>query len=203
MSPSVIARTAKERGLQMAALCDHNTALNTPAFAAACAAEGLTGIYGMEATTREEAHILCLFETPEAALSLGEFIYELLPEIPNDPEKMGDQVYVDAEENILGEVEKVLMSGADISLEALLEEVHRRGGLFIPAHIDRPVFSIPSQLGFLPPLITTPWNRSASPAPSPSGERRPGSSKTPTPTTPTTWAAVVPSTRWRNRDLRG
>ncbi len=152
MSPAVIARKAKERGLQMAALCDHNTALNTPAFAAACAVHGLTGLYGMEVTTREEAHVICLFETPEEALALGNFIYDLLPDIPNDPEKMGDQVYVDEEDNILGEVEKVLMSGADISLEGLLEEVHHRGGLFIPAHIDRPVFSIPSQLGFLPPM---------------------------------------------------
>ena len=152
MSPGFIARTARERGLKMAALTDHNSALNIPAFAAACAAEGITGIYGLEANTREEAHVLCLFETPEAALALGEFLYPLLPPIPNNPLKMGDQVYVDEEENILGEVEKWLPGGADIGLEELLEEVHSRGGLFIPAHIDRPAYSIPSQLGFLPPL---------------------------------------------------
>ena len=152
MSPGLIARTARERGLKMAALTDHNSALNIPAFAAACAVEGITGVYGLEVNTREEAHVLCLFETPEAALALGSFLYPLLPDIPNNPLKMGDQVYVDQKENILGEVEKWLLGGADIGLEELLEEVHSRGGLFIPAHIDRPAYSIPSQLGFLPSL---------------------------------------------------
>lgn len=152
MSPRDIASIARERGLEMIALTDHNSALNIPAFAAACAAESLTGIYGMEVTSQEEAHILCLFETPKTAIEFGEFIYPLIPNILNDPEKMGDQVYVDAEENIIGEVDKWLVGAADIGLDALLNEVHKRGGLFIPAHIDKPVYSIPSQLGFLPPM---------------------------------------------------
>jgi len=152
MSPSAIVRVARERGLDLIALADHNTALNLPAFKAGCLKEGLACVFGLEVTTREEAHILTLFETPEAALDLGGFLYPLLPPVPNRPEKTGDQVYVDESEVILGEVELYLGTAAEISLERLLEEVRRRGGLFIPAHIDKPVFSIPSQLGFLPPL---------------------------------------------------
>ena len=152
MSPRDIAHTARKRGLEMVALTDHNSALNTPAFAAACKKEGITGIYGMEVTTQEEAHILCLFESPDIAMEFGEFLYPLIPDISNDPDKMGDQVYVDADENILGEVEKWLVGAAALGLDSLLSEVHQRGGLYIPAHIDKPVYSIPSQLGFLPPM---------------------------------------------------
>jgi PHP family Zn ribbon phosphoesterase len=152
MSPRVIVARAKELGLDLIALSDHNSALNLPALETLCRRENLACLFGIEACTREEAHILLLFKTCAEALEMGEFLYRLLPEVPNLPEVTGDQVYVDADDVILGEVEKLLISGAEISLEDLLKEVHRRGGLYIPAHIDRFSFSIVSQLGFLPKL---------------------------------------------------
>jgi PHP family Zn ribbon phosphoesterase len=70
----------------------------------------------------------------------------------NDPEKFGDQIYLDSDENIMGEVEVNLTQGAtDIPLSELGRIIHQRQGLFIPAHVDRPSFSIYSQLGFIPP----------------------------------------------------
>ena len=78
-------------------------------------------------------------------------IYENLQTIPNNPDLMGDQIIVDEDENILGELDKHLAGGAvDFSIDELADMVHEREGLFIPAHIDRPAFSIKSQLGFLP-----------------------------------------------------
>ncbi len=150
MSPREIARSAAAAGLDLAALTDHNSALNAPAFAAACGAEGITPVFGIEVTTREEVHVLALFETPDAALELGGIIYAALPPVMNDPEKFGDQVYVNADEEILGEVDKFLVSAADISLDDLAGLVRGLSGLFIPAHIDRPSFSLSSQLGFIP-----------------------------------------------------
>ncbi|MCL2293317.1 MAG: PHP domain-containing protein [Spirochaetes bacterium] len=150
MSPSAIASELKKKGIDAAAITDHNSALNCPAFADACKKDGVWGLFGMEVTSCEEAHLLCLFETPEAALDFGEFIYKNLPNIPNNPETFGDQVYVDSEENILGEVEKFLGNATLLSIDEIRAEVFSRGALFIPAHIDKPVFSITSQLGFLP-----------------------------------------------------
>ena len=37
------------------------------------------------------------------------------------------------------------------SLEETVELVHRHGGLAVAAHVDRRSFSVPSQLGFIPP----------------------------------------------------
>ena len=149
-SPSAIAATARERGLDMVALTDHNSALNCPAFAQACAAHGLGALFGMEATSREEVHLLCLFETVGQALEMGERLYDRLADVHNIPEKLGDQVYVDVDENILGEVEKHLIGAVDLSVDEIMALVLDRGGLFIPAHIDRTVNSMGSQLGFLP-----------------------------------------------------
>jgi len=150
MSPSAIATELKKKGIAAAAISDHNSTLNCPAFADACKKEGIWGMFGIEVTSMEEAHILCIFETPEAALDFGEFIYKNLPDIPNNPEKFGDQIYVDSEENIVGEVEKYLGNATLLSIDEIRDEALSRSALFIPAHVDKPLFSIPSQLGFLP-----------------------------------------------------
>lgn len=150
MSPSVIVKTLKERGVQIAALTDHNSALNCPAFAHHCKKEGIFALFGMEAQTSEEIHVLCLFSALETALAFSEEIYAILPSFINNPEKTGDQVFVDEDDNIIGEVEKYLVISADIGIDDLATRVHQLGGLVIPAHIDRSSFSLTSQLGFVP-----------------------------------------------------
>jgi hypothetical protein len=155
MSPRTIAASLKERNVRLAALTDHNTALNCPAFGIACRERGIVPLYGVEAQGREECHVLCLFAELERALEFGGELYDLMPPVMNVPEKTGDQVYVDENENILGEVDKFLINSADISLEDLAKRVVDIGGIAIPAHVDRPSFSLSSQLGFIP---DGPWS---------------------------------------------
>ncbi len=150
MSPRAIARRARETGLDAVALTDHNSALNCAAFGECCREEGVVALFGIEATTREEAHVLCLFAHPRLALELGAWLYEALPLRPNVPEKLGDQVQVDRHDEILGSVEKVLTAATDLSVETIAARSIAAGGLVIPAHVDRGVFSLPAQLGFLP-----------------------------------------------------
>ncbi|GAB1482550.1 PHP domain-containing protein [Treponema sp.] len=168
LSPRLLVSIAAAKGLGLLALTDHNSTLNCPAFATSCRAAGVLPVFGMEATTREEVHVLCHFASLEAALSFGDKAYELLAPIPNNPEKMGDQVYVDADDNIEGEVEHYLGLALDLGIDEIADLVSAFGGLVIPAHVDRPAFSMTSQLGFvmdgdwsalectrLPPSITT------------------------------------------------
>ena len=150
MSPIKIVKRAAELGFHMLGLCDHNTALNCPAFAEVCSERGIVPIFGIEAATREEVHLLCLFEGLETALDVGEFIYSHLPDIKYDPERFGDQIYVDADEEIKGFLDKFLINASDVRLEELADIVIAKGGLAIPAHVGRQVSSIYSQLGFLP-----------------------------------------------------
>ena len=69
----------------------------------------------------------------------------------NIPEKFGDQVVVNEHDEVESMVEKYLGNATDIAFSELHELIAGAGGLFIPAHIDKPVFSVTSQLGFLPP----------------------------------------------------
>lgn len=150
MSPLAIVRQARQAGLNAIALTDHNCGFNLPAFAKVCAREGMACLYGVEVTSVEEAHILCLFDDLETAVCFGSLVYESLPPVPNRPDRFGDQPIIDENEEILGFAEKFLISASAYDVAALVDEVHRRGGLCIPAHIDRRVYGIVSQLGFLP-----------------------------------------------------
>ncbi|MBO4732012.1 MAG: PHP domain-containing protein [Spirochaetaceae bacterium] len=149
LSAFAIAETLAQKGVQLAALTDHNTALNCPAFAAACKKNGIACLFGMEVQSAEEVHILTLFSDLDKALAFGEEVYSLLPDIKNVPEKTGDQVYVDEEENILGEVEKYLITSTSWQVEEVAAHAHKAGGIVIPAHVDRAAFSLSSQFGFI------------------------------------------------------
>jgi hypothetical protein len=154
LSPRLIVDIAAARGIKVLALTDHNSSLNCPAFAKLCPPKGIIPIYGMEATTSEEIHVLCLFTGLEACLAFGEYAYSILVPFPNDPEKTGDQVYVDEEDNIEGEVEYYLINPLELSVDAIGPKAAEYGGIVIPAHVDRPAFSMFSQLGA---VVKGPW----------------------------------------------
>ena len=61
-TPANIAGMATLAGLEIVALTDHNTTANCPAFFEAAKKLGLIPIAGMELTTSEDIHVVCLFE---------------------------------------------------------------------------------------------------------------------------------------------
>jgi 3',5'-nucleoside bisphosphate phosphatase len=150
-SPSLLARLARERGLGLVALTDHNSALNCPAFEEACRREGIAPLFGIEACSVEEVHVLCLFGSADEALDFGLRLRGLLIPLPYDADKLGDQVVVDADEGVLELVDYYLGAATAASFDELCADAAGRGALVIPAHVDRPMFSVSSQLGFLPP----------------------------------------------------
>jgi hypothetical protein len=154
LSPRYLLELGAAKGLKVMALTDHNSSLNCPAFAKLSPRFGIIPIFGMEATTSEEIHALCLFTDLDACLAFNEYAYSILTPFPNDPEKTGDQVYVDAEDNIEGEVEYYLVNPIDLSIERIGPKAAEYGGIVIPAHVDRPAFSMTSQLGV---VVPGPW----------------------------------------------
>jgi len=149
MSPLAIVTRAKEVGLNCLALTDHNSAGNCAAMGRLCEREGILFFPGMEVTTAEEAHIVCLFGAVDAAAEFGRAVYESMPYIENIPEKTGDQVIVNEDDEVEGFEERYLGMATSFTVDDLRERVAAAGGLFIPAHIDKPCFSVVSQLGFL------------------------------------------------------
>jgi PHP family Zn ribbon phosphoesterase len=154
LSPRRLLELGAAKGLKLMALTDHNSSLNCPAFAKLSPQYGIIPIFGMEATTSEEIHVLCLFTALDACMAFNEYAYSILTPFLNNPEKTGDQVYVDENDNIEGEVEYYLVNPLDLSIDNIGAKVNEYGGIIIPAHVDRPAFSMTSQLGV---IIDGPW----------------------------------------------
>lgn len=146
-SPSAVVAAAKAAGLDGLMLADHNTSRNSPALAEVCRRENMQCLFGMEVTSAEEAHCLAVFDTLEQAAAMTEICYAALPKRVNQPEVFGDQPVVDADENVEDLEWRILSAPTRLPLRTVGEKVHELGGLFIAAHIDRPVFSVTSQLG--------------------------------------------------------
>jgi PHP family Zn ribbon phosphoesterase len=151
MSPRAIVLAARQRGIGMIGITDHNSTRQAPVVQEIGEREGVVVLAGAEVTTREEVHCLAFFPTRDALDAFQRFLDERLPDIPNDPVRFGYQVVVDADEQILHEEPRLLLSALDSGIEEVEALVHALGGLFIPAHVDKPRDSLLSQLGFLPP----------------------------------------------------
>jgi len=73
-----------------------------------------------------------------------------LPPVKNDIHRFGYQVVIDEQENIIDEEPYLLLTGLHAGINTVEEVVHELGGVFIPAHVDRPYYGLLSQLGFVP-----------------------------------------------------
>jgi len=156
MTPNNIAGMAALAGIQLLALTDHNTAKNCPAFFTACKRYGVVPVGGMELTTAEEIHVVCLFPTLEAALDFDSAVEKRRMKIDNNAEIFGDQTIMDDEDNIIGRDPWFLPAATDVSLSEVPGFVKRYGGICYPAHIDRPSGGLPAILGDFPPDVSFP-----------------------------------------------
>jgi PHP family Zn ribbon phosphoesterase len=151
MLPEFIVERAEELGLGLIAITDHNSAENAAAVFTAAEGTGITVLPGMEVQTREEVHLICLFDTLEQVASWQEDVYAHLPPLKNDEDVFGMQVVLNAEGDAVERNERLLLTSTSFSTEEVVQRVHALDGLCIPAHVDRPAYSIIANLGFIPP----------------------------------------------------
>lgn len=151
MSPGNILRAARERGLDLIGITDHNSTRQAGVIEEWGREMGVAVLTGAEVTTAEEAHCLAFLPTRERLEEFQGFLDAHLPRVANDPERFGYQVAVNREEEIVHEEPWLLLSALTVDINTVERVTHEMGGIFIPAHVDRPVFSVLSQLGFVPP----------------------------------------------------
>lgn len=149
-TPDSIAGMGELNGLNIMALTDHNTVKNCPAFFKAAARHGIIAIAGMELTTAEDIHMVCLFPTLEKAMQFGELVDTRRILIKNRTDIFGDQYIMDDEDNIIGTDENLLTVATTITLDEAPDIVESFGGICYPAHIDRQSNGLISVLGDFP-----------------------------------------------------
>ena len=154
MTPANIAGMAFINGLNAIALTDHNNKKNCTSLKNAAEQYGITVLYGMELTTDEEVHTVCLFPDEKSANEWNEYVYSKLQKIKNNPNIFGSQFVMNETDKILGEEEFLLINATNISFEDVFDPVYELGGIAYPAHVDKNANSLISNLGFVPPDST-------------------------------------------------
>jgi 3',5'-nucleoside bisphosphate phosphatase len=156
MTPPVIVPTALQQGLAMIAVCDHNSAGNAAAVQEAArfygggGDGGLVVVAGMEITTAEEAHVLGLFPDAASAEAAAREVRATLPEATEASRRFGRQRLLSAEGAVRGEEDRMLAAASTFALGDVIGLIHRHGGLAVASHVDRPSYSVMSQLGMFP-----------------------------------------------------
>ena len=103
----------------------------------------------MEITSAEEAHILALFDDNDSIKKLQEIIYGSLLPGENDEKRFGEQVVVNEKDEVLAFNTRILIAATDLPAQSITAAIHDLGGIAVASHIDKTVFSIVSQLGFI------------------------------------------------------
>lgn len=150
MTPANICGMAALKGLNIVALTDHNTCGNCESFLKAAKANGLIGVAGMELTTSEDIHIICLFEFLEKALEFSDAVSAYRTPFPNRVDIFGEQYYMSDTDDILGTEPDFLPIATSLSVEDAYKLGEKYGALCYPAHIDRSANGIVATLGTLP-----------------------------------------------------
>lgn len=150
MTVNNIAGMGKIAGLDIMALTDHNSTENLPAFFTACENYGVIPIGGMELTTAEDIHMVCLFPTLSYAMEFGEAVKKRRIRIENRPEIFGEQQILDSEDNVKGVEKYLLLNATTLTLDEGFNLCKSFGGIVYPAHIDRESNGIIAVLGAFP-----------------------------------------------------
>jgi PHP family Zn ribbon phosphoesterase len=150
MTPRDIVERAASLGINIIAVCDHNSAENVAVTRALAGAKGITVIPAMEICSSEEVHVLGFFGLLEDALRMQETVYDHLQPGENDEETFGMQVVVNDVNEVLEFNRRLLIGATDLSVNKVVDFIHRFGGLAVASHIDRDGFGIVGQLGFIP-----------------------------------------------------
>lgn len=149
-SPRAIVKAARSRGINIIGIADHNASENVRPCLELGEKNGITIIPGMEVTSAEEVHILCLFGNLSDLGMMQGKVYQRLSPGSNDPDKFGYQVIVDTKDNVLGFNDRLLLGATDMPVDEVVEYAREYNGIAVAAHVDRQMFSMTSQLGFVP-----------------------------------------------------
>lgn len=153
MTPRNIVWHAVQHEVDIIAITDHNACDNVVAALEAAKGTEVTVLLGMEVESKEEVHLIVLFEKMRQLKAWEQFIKSHLSGRLNDAERFGAQFIVDAEDNFIAEKTELLLTSLTVGVSEITSQVKNLGGICIASHVDRPTYSIISQLGFIPPDV--------------------------------------------------
>ena len=149
MTPANILKKANEKGLDIIAITDHNSAKNVEITMKMAEKYGINVVPGMEVESSEEIHLLCFFSNTEKLNNWQKIVYENLPNLKNDEEYFGYQLITDKNDNYKAKEKRMLATAVNLNINQIVSKVSKMNGIVIPSHIDKS-YGIIKNLGFIP-----------------------------------------------------
>ena len=153
MTPNNMVNMAQMCGLDIIAVTDHNAVSNCAAAMEVGRRSGLIVLPGMELTTSEEIHVVCLFPDIGPAREFAAGVYDSLPPIDNRPDIFGRQILLNDQDEPAGEERRLLLNASGLGIYEVPAAVEALGGVAILAHIDRHSNGVLGVLGDIDPLM--------------------------------------------------
>ena len=110
-------------------------------------------LYGVAIQTKEEVHVLAYFNKLEECLAYGNEIETMRLKIKNEPRYFGDQLILDANDEIVTIEEWLLIASLELDLDQLTWMIHQYHGAVVLAHVLDRINGIIQQLGFIPQTL--------------------------------------------------
>src|SRR3990167_5526713 len=101
MTPCRIVEKAASLGIDIIAICDHNSIENVKVTKGLAEEKRINVISGFEVTSSEEVHIIGLFRDIRDAIKIQDIVYENIQPGENDEKIFGMQVVVNERDEVL------------------------------------------------------------------------------------------------------
>lgn len=150
MIPSLIVASARQAGLDIIAITDHNSCENAGSVMEAAECSGVRVLPGLEVQSVEGVHLLCLFDSLDEAMRLQEAVYASLPNVAGARKTVEQQFIVDARDEFIAFCERPIWLPTSMDVDEVFERVGQLNGILIPSHIDRLGTGMCGVLGMLP-----------------------------------------------------
>lgn len=152
-APEIIGK-ARETGIHLIAVTDHNACANVKALQEASEnCNGPVVLAGMEVQTAEDIHVVLIFPDLGVAEEYQAWLRKGFMKISNRPEVFGYQLVIDKDNNVIEEIEPLLIQGVSYVIDEVISKAKDLNAIVILAHIDRPSFSYPAVLGPIPAAL--------------------------------------------------
>lgn len=152
MYPRALIEKSIDEKIDVIAVCDHNASENAVHVLKLAKGKPITVLPGMEISSLEEVHLLALFDDMDSLSQLQDVVYDHLHGV-NQEEIFGCQAIVNDQDEVEGLNEHLLIGATDLALQDIIDMIHTLGGIAVASHIDRPSYSVISQLGFIDPSM--------------------------------------------------
>lgn len=153
MSPANIVAAASARELEMIALTDHNAINNVKYTMAYGELLNIVVVPGVEITTAEDIHMICLFPTYDKLVDFfGNIKYR---DIVSRSRHKYQQIIYDEDDQPCGEIERTLYAACTQSEQEVFNLAKECEGIAVPAHIDRDMYGMILVLGTVPAYYPT------------------------------------------------